>query len=484
VRIPFTRYAVELTRKAVVPATIVQTLQNVDDRSTWIRIVESFTGAWQSNVEVTLTDALRYSPVFACIRLISSDVAKMRCRVVVEGPPGIWTETTSPIATPVLRKPNHYQTRLKFFQSWTIAVLVHGNSYVLLERDARGVVRAMYVLDPQRTRALVGPDGSVFYALNTDNLAGLDVAITVPASEIIHDTYMCLYHPLVGVSPITACGVAAIEALRIQESSAMFFGTGSNPGGVLSAPGEISVETAARAKEYWDNNFTGSNAGKVAVLGSGLKYQNIGLSAVDAQLIDQLKWTAEDVCQAFGVPPWKINVGPPPNLAGGSEAINLQYYSQCLQERIENVEEVLDYGLGLAPELIDGRRLGSEFDRNDLLQMDTAGRVSAASETVRSGVAAPNEARRRWLDLPPVEGGDSPMMQQQQFSLEALAQRDADDPFSKPAPPPPATPATQVDGAPPPDDGSDLATEDAAKAATWLRDKLKALDARGAMVNA
>jgi hypothetical protein len=47
------------------------------------------------------------------------------------------------------------------------------------------------------------------------------------------------------------------------------------------------------------------------------------------------------------------------------------------------------------------------------------------------------------MSLPPVDGGDSPMIQQQNFSLAALAKRDAkDDPFAtapKPAPvPPPA----------------------------------------------
>jgi hypothetical protein len=47
---------------------------------------------------------------------------------------------------------------------------------------------------------------------------------------------------------------------------------------------------------------------------------------------------------------------------------------------------------------------------------------------------APDEARERYFGLGPVEGGDTPYMQQQMFSLKALAQRDQNDPFSKPAP--------------------------------------------------
>ena len=37
---------------------------------------------------------------------------------------------------------------------------------------------------------------------------------------------------------------------------------------------------------------------------------------------------------------------------------------------------------------------------------------------------APNEGRRQ-LDLPPVPGGDTPYLQVQNYSLEALAKRDA-----------------------------------------------------------
>ena len=60
--------------------------------------------------------------------------------------------------------------------------------------------------------------------------------------------------------------------------------------------------------------------------------------------------------------------------------------------------------------------------------------VNAEAEAVKSGIKAPNEGRRR-LNLPPKNGGDSPYMQQQNYSLEALARRDAQpDPWAQPEP--------------------------------------------------
>jgi hypothetical protein len=65
---------------------------------------------------------------------------------------------------------------------------------------------------------------------------------------------------------------------------------------------------------------------------------------------------------------------------------------------------------------------------------------------VKSGIRAPDEARAR-LNLPPVPGGKYPYLQQQNFSLEALAKRDAqEDPFgTKPKPEPVAPPASSND---------------------------------------
>ena len=66
--------------------------------------------------------------------------------------------------------------------------------------------------------------------------------------------------------------------------------------------------------------------------------------------------------------------------------------------------------------------------------MDTERRIKTLGEAVKNTIMSPNEARRK-ENLPPVPGGDSLYLQQQNFSLEALARRDAsDDPFSKTAP--------------------------------------------------
>ncbi len=408
-------------------ATGEKALNSVHDSRGWYPIIrESYGGAWQRNVTVNADQAMAFHAVYACTTLIAGDIAKLRAKLT-ENNGGVWTETTNPAFSPLLARPNHFQTRNQFFENWVLSRLMRGNAYILKERNSRNVVTALYVLDPSRVRPLVSDDGQIYYELRTDNISGIREDIIVPAREIIHDRSNCLFHPLVGVPPIYACGLAATHGLAIQNSQAKLFENAAQPGGLLIAPGKIDDENAKRLKEYWDSNFRGDRTGQVAVLGDGLKYEKLSLTAEEAQLIDQLKMTAEVVCSVFHIPPHMVGVGPVPSL-GNVEALAQLYYSQALQSPIEAIESCLDVGLDLPG------NLGVEFDLAGLLRMDTATQVKALGEAVGASILAPNEARAQ-LGYLPVDGGESPMAQQQDFSLAALAERDRNKPFTDPTSP-------------------------------------------------
>lgn len=399
-----------------------------DNSRTWWPIIrEPFAGAWQRNIDQRPETLLGFSALYACVTLIASDLGKLRLRLVEQDAAGIWAERENSAFSPVLRKPNRYQNRIQFIQWWATSKLIHGNTYVLKVRDNRNVVVGLYILDPLRTKVLVAPDGSVFYDLSNDNLSGLESSVKVPASEIIHDVMNPLYHPLCGVSPISACGLAAVQGLAIQKNSTRFFQNNAQPGGILTAPSHIPDDTAERLKKHWEENFTGENVGRTAVLGDGLKYEAMSVNPVDAQLIEQLKWTAENVCSAFHVPSYMVGVGPAPSY-NNIEALGQQYYTQCLQILIESIELCLDEGLGLGRGFSNA--YGTEFDLSDLLRMDSATQIKTISEAIKGGIYKPDEGRKA-VNLPPTEGGDQVYLQQQNFSLRALAKRDAkEDPFS------------------------------------------------------
>lgn len=380
--------------------------------SFWGRIHEPFAGAWQRNLEVDPRESLlAFSAVFSCVTGIASDIAKLRPKLMVKVD-GIWEESSNSTYSAVLKKPNHYQTRLKFLEQWITSKLLHGNAYILKVRDPSGIVIRLYVLDPSRVTPMVSDSGDIFYSINRDNLSMTEEVI-LPASEIIHDMMVSLFHPLVGVSPIYACGRSASVGNSIQINSQFLFKNKSQPGGVLTAPGKISDEAARRLKEHWDNNYSGQNSGKVAVLGDGLKFEQMIMSAADAQLIEQLKWSVEDVARAFRYPMFKLGAGTTP-ISNNVEMLGLEYYSGCLQPLVEAFELCMDEGLGL-PE-----NMGVELDLDGLMRMDTTSLYASVSAGIAGGWMSPNEARAK-VNLKPVDGGDSPFLQQQNYAIEDLA---------------------------------------------------------------
>jgi HK97 family phage portal protein len=247
-----------------------------------------------------------------------------------------------------------------------------------------------------------------------------------------------LFHPLVGVSPIFACGIAALQGLKIQNNTLKFFANGSRPGGIISGPQHIPNEVALRLQQHWEAEFAGEeNVGRVAALGDGLTYTPLTMSAVDAQLIDQLKWGDEKIAATYHVPLYMIGAGPAPPYTD-IQSLNLQYYTQALQNPIENLETLLDEGLELPT---TPKEYHVEFDLTALLRMDTKTQVENATKGILGGLWKPNEARAEF-DKAPVDGGDQVYLQQQQWPLAKLAAREVT------TPPPPAGATSPTEPAP------------------------------------
>jgi HK97 family phage portal protein len=370
-----------------------------------------FAGGRGTEVQVDSKDKmLQFSAVYACVSGISFDIAKLHLQH--KRKKGDVAEVLIGGLADLFKRPNQYQTQFQFIQQWVTSKLLTGNTYVLKKRKGNKI-EGLYILEPDAVQVLVSDSGEVFYELKADNLSAIQEKVTVPAIDMIHDRYACLFHPLVGISPIYACGYSATMGNAITNTSAGFFQKQATPGGILTAPGRISDETAARLRDEWQSRYSGQNAGRVAVLGDGLKFERMVMTATDAQLIEQLRWTIEDIARAFRYPLYKLGAGTPP-ISNNVEMLNLEYYSGCLQPMIEAMESVMDLGFDLkADEFV-------EFDLNGLSRMDTQSTYNNISAGIKGGFLSPNEGRKA-INLPPVEGGDGVFLQQQNYSTEDLA---------------------------------------------------------------
>jgi HK97 family phage portal protein len=404
-------------------------------------------GSWQRNIGgIPDSTLLSFSAVYACINAISSDIAKLPWLMWKQRPgnKGRTMQPKHPMQA-VLDKPNQYQTRMDFISQLLVSTLYTGNAYIFLRRSG-GVVTEMHVLPPSMVSTLTSPDGDVFYRVSTtpfnvtaiNGYADGSTAI-IPASDIVHHRLFTLSHPLIGVTPLYAAGASAYAGMSIGENQREFFSNMSRASGVLSAPGKISNELAARLKQDWEGGTTGKNSGRAMVLGEGLDWKPLTMTAVDSQLIEQLRWTIDDVARVYRVPMFLIG-DTSKSTYRNSEHMTRQYYSNCLQYHIESLEIRFNQALGFAPNVY------AEFDLTALLRTEMDVRFVAYRDALQAGWSTINEVRAM-EDLPPVEGGDEPMVQiqYQPLSMAGEPKSVVPSPFGTNTDPDPPKPPTEPD---------------------------------------
>jgi HK97 family phage portal protein len=375
---------------------------------------EPFSGAWQRNQECLGPGGI-FSAVYACVTTISGDIAKLPPKIRKQNADGSSELHDAHPAARVLWRPNSYQTHVDFWGQFMTSALFTGNTYALLVRDLRNVIAEMHLLDPRLCRPMLAPDGSVWYHTTQTQIVDALRTEYFPARDILHHRLLCLTHPLIGVSPLLAAAHSAQTGQVIQQNSLAFFSNMSRASGVLTTPDKISPDQQTRIQTIWEQNFKAGSLGRTAVLSGGLKWEPLSINAADAQLIEQLRWSVEDVARCFRVPMYMISDASKISYKN-SEQLARNYYAQTLQYHLESIEARIEAAFELSGSVY------CEFDLDTLLRMELDVRMAAYKEAISSGVMTINEARKR-EQLPPKEGGDEPLVQMQYIPLSRVGEQ-------------------------------------------------------------
>lgn len=419
-------------RAAPNPSRPAQDATSAQDPGFMGVIREPFSGAWQMNKECNAQTALAFSGVYACVSTIADDVSKLPMRVRERDDRGIAYDRPDHWAARLFRRPNAFQTGLQFVQQYKTCKLLTGNVYVVFKYDDRQVPNEMHIVDPRTVTPFVTPEGSVYYRINqarsnSNALARLKESdYLFPASEVLHDRMTSVFHPLIGISPLFAAGASASAGYSIVQNSKAFFQNMARASGVLTAPGRVSRETAERLAGKWKENYSGGNTGNVAVLGDGLKWEPLSMTATDAQLIEQLRWSVEDVARVFRVPLFMLGDLSKVSYRN-SEQLTRVYYQSTLQWHLESMEAAFDKFFGFTA------RTFLEFDLDSLFRTDADTRFKAYQSALAAGWTAINEVRAQ-ENLPPVEGGEEPRVQMQYVPLSLANEPPAPEPVEETPP--------------------------------------------------
>jgi len=221
----------------------------------------------------------------------------------------------------------------------------------------------------------------------------------------------------VGESPIKAAMMAISTNVALSKSQAAFFTHMSRPSGILSYQGTqdrpfLDKGQMESLKQAWAAASQDWNQGKTPILGANMRFQPMGVSSQDAELIQAQRMSLEDICRCFGVP--GPLVGDLSNATlSNAETLMQSFLSMSLGAYIEQVERTLDRAFDLPEnEFV-------ELDTQALLRTNFEGRIQGLVKGIQGGLFTPNEGRAV-EGFGPVEGGDSAYLQRQMVPIDQI----------------------------------------------------------------
>ena len=363
-----------------------------------------FMGGSTSGKRVNERTAMQMTAVYSCVRILSEAVAGLPLqfyRYTKDG--GKEKAVDHPLYFLLHDEPNPEMTSFVFRETLMTHLLLWGNAYSQIIRNARGEIIALYPLMPDRMTVNRDGDGQLYYEYNmsTDDAHTLKGStVRLQPNDVLHIPGLG-FDGLVGYSPIAMAKNAIGMAIACEEYGAKFFANGAAPSGVLEHPG--TIKDPSRVRESWQSTFGGSaNANKVAVLEEGMKYTPISISPNEAQFLETRKFQIDEIARIFRVPP---------HMVGDLEKSS---FSNIEQQSLEFVKYTLDPWVARWEQAMVRALLTQEekktyffkFNVDGLLRGDYQSRMNGYATARQNGWMSANDIRElENLDRIPEEAG-------------------------------------------------------------------------------
>lgn len=342
--------------------------------------------------------ATRIATVYACQRVIIDAVSTL--------PVGPFRRTASGERVPLrpvpewmlaphgYRDPNYGMTQ--YLAELTSSLLTDGNAFVLATPNADERAIELWVLDPKAVEVRREQSGDLTYAvrLPDGSLEDFD------GWNIIHIARMRRPGELRGISPIDEARVLLGFAAASQQYGTSWYQRGAVPSAVLEAPGNMTQEQVDDARRRWDNRHAGADRVSVAILTGGMKFSTVGMTFEQAQWVEGMRFSSEQLAAIHGVPLHKVGIATPGAMSYASvEANEIAWVTDTVAPLVETIAKAHDRLLPGRPESY------VEISLKGRLRGDTQARAAYYTALYNVGVLSQGDIRAL-EDLPPIPGGD------------------------------------------------------------------------------
>jgi len=352
--------------------------------------------------------------LYACVMANSRALSQLDPKHKRRLPNNEYEELINSNVTRVLKRPNGYETFSNIMLNTVADMELHGEAIWVGVRDNRNVIAHFHRIPFGLWDLYIDPESKeVFYQIyDGDGILTHLPSYMVPQTDVAHFRRHCPRHPLIGEPPIRHAGLSAGINLALSKSQASFFSNMSRPSGILETEEPLTYDQKQQAREAFARQSASWSQGGVPVLSHGVKYNTLSMSNQDAQVIEAMKLTIQDISSVYGVPLEMINAAQ--SIGTATETLINNWLSIGLGSLIETVERTLERFFDLGPSHL------INLDHAPLLRIDSGTRADTLVKFVQGGILTPAEARMQEGYSTDKNGSDDLYMQQQMVSLDVL----------------------------------------------------------------
>lgn len=347
------------------------------------RSVTASSTFWSFFTADAVNDKLRIGTVYSCVRMLSDSISMTPIKVFKKTDQG--REQLDNNIAQLLNKPAQNTSYFQWLNAMTVQLSGWGNAYSVIEYE-NGIAKSLVFIPSENVSIQkTQTKEPYFYKVTTKN----NKIINVFPDEMIHFRNITV-DGVNGLSPIGLHDNTFDRSHYETEFATNFAKNGSSISGIISTEKKLKQEQITQLKKDFNTAYSGSaNAGKVPVLGDGLKFDQVKpVSPADSDYVNSNRLTDNQIMRIFKIPPPILGVID--STYNNTEQLALIYQRYTLAPLYEMIQQELTL------KLVSRSNTYIEFVVDALLNATAKDKVEVITKLTEKGVMTLNEARRKY----------------------------------------------------------------------------------------
>ena len=367
-------------------------------------------GALVPGVGVPSVDsALQISTVWNCIERRANVIASLPLFVYNVDGNGHKKLARSTLLYQLLHdSPNSRMTPFEFWRTMMMNHDLRGNAYARIDRNGLGDAVALWPMPADQVRHMVLDDGTGVYEYRIGN----DVAYLAEIN-VLH--IKNLGNGTTGLPKLDFMAATVAEAGNAQKEASGTFANGGKPTGVLMVDSILKQEHREKVRQNMAELASGSTD-RLYILEANMKYQPLSLTPEQQQLLETRKYSIEEICRWFDVPPVLAHHANVTTWGSGIEQIVDGWHKLSVRPMLVNLDQAVNKRVLSARQRAT---MKAEFSHDALLRGNIKDRFTVYGMGTQNGIMTVNEARQ-YENLPPMKGGDVLRVQAQMTPIDQI----------------------------------------------------------------